>query len=85
MAVDGPLQTRVVIVGAGFGGIGLAVNLKKRGCDDFIILENPTLSVVSGTRIVIPAPRATCRRIFIRFRSNCGPTGRTNTRARPKY
>ena len=39
MAVDGPLQTRVIIVGAGFGGIGLGASLKKRGCDDFIILE----------------------------------------------
>jgi len=39
MAVDRPLQTRVLIVGAGFGGIGLGVNLKKRGCDDFIVLE----------------------------------------------
>jgi cation diffusion facilitator CzcD-associated flavoprotein CzcO len=39
MALGGPLQTRIVIVGAGFGGIGLAVTLKKRGCDDFIILE----------------------------------------------
>jgi cation diffusion facilitator CzcD-associated flavoprotein CzcO len=39
MVVDRPLQTRIVIVGAGFGGIGLGVNLKKRGCDDFVILE----------------------------------------------
>jgi cation diffusion facilitator CzcD-associated flavoprotein CzcO len=39
VAVDRPIQTRIVIVGAGFGGIGLGVNLKKRGADDFVILE----------------------------------------------
>jgi cation diffusion facilitator CzcD-associated flavoprotein CzcO len=39
MATYGPMTMRIVIVGAGFGGIGLGVNLKKRGCDDFIILE----------------------------------------------
>jgi cation diffusion facilitator CzcD-associated flavoprotein CzcO len=32
-------QTRVVIVGAGFGGIGLGVKLKAAGLTDFVILE----------------------------------------------
>lgn len=32
-------QIRVVIVGAGFGGIGLAIKLKTSGFDDFVILE----------------------------------------------
>src|SRR5581483_11375543 len=35
----GPTQKRVVIVGAGFGGIGLAIKLKTSGFSDFIILE----------------------------------------------
>jgi cation diffusion facilitator CzcD-associated flavoprotein CzcO len=35
-------RTRVVIVGAGFGGIGLGANLKMRGLNDFIILEKST-------------------------------------------
>jgi cation diffusion facilitator CzcD-associated flavoprotein CzcO len=39
MTADRPIKTRIVIVGAGFGGIGLGVNLKKRGRDDFIIPE----------------------------------------------
>jgi cation diffusion facilitator CzcD-associated flavoprotein CzcO len=30
---------RVVIVGAGFGGIGMAIALKRAGIDDFVILE----------------------------------------------
>jgi cation diffusion facilitator CzcD-associated flavoprotein CzcO len=39
MAVDRLIETRIVIIGAGFGGIGLGVNLKKRGFNDFVILE----------------------------------------------
>src|SRR6478672_856636 len=29
----------VIIVGSGFGGIGLAIRLKQEGVDDFVILE----------------------------------------------
>lgn len=39
MAAAAAVAARIVIVGAGFSGIGIAVNLKKRGYDDFIILE----------------------------------------------
>lgn len=34
-----PARTRVVIIGAGFGGIGLGVKLKAAGLNDFVILE----------------------------------------------
>lgn len=34
-----PTRTRVVIVGAGFGGIGLGIKLKQAGVNDFVILE----------------------------------------------
>jgi cation diffusion facilitator CzcD-associated flavoprotein CzcO len=34
-----PTRTRVVIIGAGFGGIGLGIKLKAAGRDDFVILE----------------------------------------------
>src|ERR1700675_96370 len=38
--VDGGLtQTRVAVIGAGFGGIGLGIKLKLAGLNDFIILE----------------------------------------------
>src|SRR5215467_3972855 len=30
---------RVVIIGAGFGGIGMAIALKQAGIDDFVVLE----------------------------------------------
>jgi cation diffusion facilitator CzcD-associated flavoprotein CzcO len=33
------MHTRVVIIGAGFGGIGLGIKLKASGLDDFVILE----------------------------------------------
>ncbi len=39
MAEAGVTRTRVVIVGAGFSGIGLGIKLKQDGLDDFLILE----------------------------------------------
>jgi cation diffusion facilitator CzcD-associated flavoprotein CzcO len=33
---------RVVIVGAGFGGIGMAIALKQAGIDDFLVLDRAT-------------------------------------------
>jgi cation diffusion facilitator CzcD-associated flavoprotein CzcO len=35
----GPTRTRIVIIGAGFGGIGLGIRLKQAGLNDFVILE----------------------------------------------
>jgi|SoiMethySBSTD1v2_1073268.scaffolds.fasta_scaffold60067_3 cation diffusion facilitator CzcD-associated flavoprotein CzcO len=35
----GPTRTRIVIIGAGFGGIGLGIGLRKAGLTDFVILE----------------------------------------------
>jgi cation diffusion facilitator CzcD-associated flavoprotein CzcO len=34
-----PQHVRVVIVGAGFAGLGMAIRLKQEGHDDFVILE----------------------------------------------
>jgi cation diffusion facilitator CzcD-associated flavoprotein CzcO len=39
MADGGRTQTRIVIIGAGFGGIGLGIKLKASGLNDFVILE----------------------------------------------
>jgi cation diffusion facilitator CzcD-associated flavoprotein CzcO len=33
------IRTQIVIIGAGFGGIGMAIRLKQSGINDFIILE----------------------------------------------
>jgi cation diffusion facilitator CzcD-associated flavoprotein CzcO len=30
---------RVVVIGAGFGGIGMAIALKQAGIEDFIVVE----------------------------------------------
>ena len=30
---------KVVILGAGFGGLGMAAQLKQAGIDDFVVLE----------------------------------------------
>ena len=32
-------QSKVVIIGAGFGGTGMAIALRKAGFRDFVILE----------------------------------------------
>jgi cation diffusion facilitator CzcD-associated flavoprotein CzcO len=32
-------DTSIIIVGAGFGGLGMAMRLKEKGMDDFVILE----------------------------------------------
>ena len=33
------LKHKVIIIGTGFGGLGMAVKLKEAGIDDFQILE----------------------------------------------
>ena len=30
---------RVVVIGAGFGGIGMAIALKQAGIDDFVVVD----------------------------------------------
>jgi cation diffusion facilitator CzcD-associated flavoprotein CzcO len=37
--MGGTSRYRVVIIGAGFGGIGMAVALKRAGIDDFVVVE----------------------------------------------
>jgi cation diffusion facilitator CzcD-associated flavoprotein CzcO len=37
--VTEPLHARVVIVGSGFAGLGMAIRLKQAGIEDFVILE----------------------------------------------
>ncbi len=39
MSGDGATRFRVIIIGAGFGGLGLAIQLQKAGVHDFVILE----------------------------------------------
>jgi cation diffusion facilitator CzcD-associated flavoprotein CzcO len=36
------VQTKIVIIGSGFGGIGMGIALKKAGFSDFVILEKGT-------------------------------------------
>jgi cation diffusion facilitator CzcD-associated flavoprotein CzcO len=37
--VEGTHVHEVAIVGAGFGGLGMAIRLKQRGTDDFVVIE----------------------------------------------
>ena len=36
---SGPSHVRVAIVGAGFGGLGMAIKLKEEGIEDFVVIE----------------------------------------------
>jgi cation diffusion facilitator CzcD-associated flavoprotein CzcO len=54
MEQHGTDQFRAVIVGAGFGGMGAAIQLKRLGIDDFVILARTT-SAAPGTSTATPA------------------------------
>ena len=49
---------RVLIIGAGFAGVGLAIQLQKRGIDDFLVLEKA--ASVGGTWRDNHYPGAAC-------------------------
>ncbi len=42
-----PVDTAIVIVGAGFSGVGMAIRLRQAGIDDFVVLEKA--SAAGGT------------------------------------
>jgi len=44
---SGPAHSPIAILGAGFGGLGMAIRLKQEGIDDFVIFERDT--EVGGT------------------------------------
>jgi cation diffusion facilitator CzcD-associated flavoprotein CzcO len=54
-----PEETDVAIIGAGFGGLGLAIRLKQAGRDDFVVLERA--SDVGGTWHANAYPRLPVR------------------------
>lgn len=51
-------HTRIIIIGAGFGGLGMAIPLKRRGDDDFLIIERA--GDVGGTWRDNTYPGAAC-------------------------
>jgi cyclohexanone monooxygenase len=58
LSAPGPRDVRIVIVGAGFAGIGMATALLERGIDDFVVVERGT--DVGGTWRDNTYPGATC-------------------------
>lgn len=52
------VSVRVLIIGSGFGGLGLAIQLQKAGIDDFLVLEKA--SDVGGTWRDNSYPGAAC-------------------------
>ncbi|CAD5109594.1 flavin-containing monooxygenase [Zestomonas carbonaria] len=55
---NSPSPVRVLIIGAGFGGLGLAIRLRQSGIDDFLILEKA--GEVGGTWRDNSYPGAAC-------------------------
>ncbi|MGH2943220.1 MAG: flavin-containing monooxygenase [Solirubrobacteraceae bacterium] len=53
-----PEDVAVAIVGAGFGGLGMAIRLKQQGVDDFVVLERAF--DVGGTWIANTYPGCQC-------------------------
>lgn len=53
-----PADVAVAIVGAGFGGLGMAIRLKQQGMDDFVVLERA--SDVGGTWLANTYPGCQC-------------------------
>lgn len=51
-------SVRIVIIGSGFGGLGMAIRLKRAGIDDFVILEKA--GEVGGTWRDNSYPGAAC-------------------------
>ncbi|MBA3782245.1 MAG: NAD(P)-binding protein [Nocardioides sp.] len=80
-------SAKVVIVGSGFAGIGLAHRLKQAGIHDVLILERGDDVGGSGGPTPIPAAPATCRPTSTRSPSHRTPSGpiptRRNRRSRP--
>ena len=63
---------RVVIIGAGFGGIGMGIALRRAGIRYFVIVDKGDGPGGPGGTTPIPAPPATCPRICTRSRSGRG-------------
>lgn len=53
-----PVPRRVLIIGSGFGGLGLAIHLKRLGIESFTILEKA--DTLGGTWRENTYARATC-------------------------
>ncbi|PXY34994.1 flavin-containing monooxygenase [Prauserella endophytica] len=58
MQGKGAARVRVAIIGAGFGGLGAAIALKRAGIDDFVVLERA--DDVGGTWQANTYPGAQC-------------------------
>ena len=84
IAAADPIRYTVAIIGAGFGGIGMAIRLKLAGWHDFIILEQA--DTVGGVWRDNTYPNSACtfRHIFIRYRLHPASTGHDDTRPRWK-
>jgi cation diffusion facilitator CzcD-associated flavoprotein CzcO len=61
-----PEETAVAIVGAGFGGLGMAIGLRQQGIEDFVVLERAALVGTGATAIQVgPQIRPKVQRLHV--------------------
>ena len=68
-------KNKVAIIGAGFGGLAMAIRLLQSQINDFVILEKPMMLVVHGEKTNIQVQHVTFNRICIPFHLHLKPTG----------
>jgi cation diffusion facilitator CzcD-associated flavoprotein CzcO len=54
----------MAIIGTGFGGLGMAINLKQAGHDDFVILGKAQFLAAAGVRTLTLARHVIFRRYY---------------------
>jgi cation diffusion facilitator CzcD-associated flavoprotein CzcO len=80
------VKVDVLIAGAGFSGLGMAIQLRRKMPEvTFLIVEKGRDMAAPGMRIITPAVRAISRPISIRFLSKKVLSGRACSRGRRKF
>jgi protoporphyrinogen oxidase len=85
MAIKPDALRSIAIIGSGFSGLCLGIQLKKLGYESFTIFE--TADSVGGTwrDNVYPGQPVMCLHFPTAFRSNRRPIGRGSGRLNPKF
>jgi len=78
-------HTKVAIIGAGFGGIAMAIRLQQHGIYDFIILEKGAILAEPGGTISTLEQPVMCNHIYIPCHLHRKAIGPNVMRKHPRY
>ena len=81
---DAIQKTKVAIIGAGFGGLAMAIRLLQSQINDFVILEKTNDVGGTGEKTNIQAQHVTFNRICIPFHLHLKLTGPSVTQKQMK-